>query len=89
MTSSRSVRLAHLPASLAPRGLSRDEAATYIGVGVTKFDAMVADNRMPKPKMIDGRRVWDRLKLDSCFAALPDVDGAADSVGDVWSRAAV
>jgi hypothetical protein len=86
---SRARRQAHLPANLAPRGLSHDEAAAYIGVGVTKFNAMVADTRMPKPKMIDGRRVWDRLKLDSYFAALPDTDGAADSYGDVWSRAAV
>jgi predicted DNA-binding transcriptional regulator AlpA len=87
--SSRAPRQAHLPPSLAPRGLSREESAAYVGVGVTKFDAMVADTRMPKPKMIDGRRVWDRLKLDSHFAALPDTDGAADSSMDVWSRAAV
>jgi excisionase family DNA binding protein len=39
----------------APRGLSRDEAARYIGVGTTKFDEMVADGRMPRPKRIDGR----------------------------------
>jgi hypothetical protein len=39
------------PDSLAypPRGMSRDEAARYIGVGVTKFDEMVADRRMPPP----------------------------------------
>ena len=29
--------------------------------------------------------VWDRLQLDSVFAALPDEDGR----GDVWSRIAV
>ena len=86
---SRATRQALLPASLAPRGLSRDEAAAYIGVGVTKFDAMVADSRMPKPKMIDGRRIWDRHRLDSCFAALPDVDGHDDSSDDVWGRVAL
>ena len=64
-----------LPASLPPRGLSRVQAAEYIGVGVTKFDEMVMDGRMPKPKRIDGRTVWDRIKLDEAFAALDDAAG--------------
>jgi hypothetical protein len=61
-----------LPPSLAPRGLSRVQAAAYIGVGTTKFDEMVADGRMPKPKRIDGRTVWDLRRLDIAFEALPD-----------------
>jgi predicted DNA-binding transcriptional regulator AlpA len=64
-----------LPVSLPPRGLSRAQAAEYIGVGVTKFDEMVGDGRMPKPKRIDGRVVWDRIKLDEAFAALDDEPG--------------
>jgi hypothetical protein len=83
-----SSRQAHLPPTLAPRGLSRDESAAYIGIGVTKFDELVADGRMPKPKVIDGRRVWDRHRLDLCFSALPDTDGETERV-DVWSRAAL
>lgn len=55
-----------------PRGLSREEAARYVGVGVTKFDQMVADGRMPRPKRIDGRVVWDRLKIEVAFTDLPD-----------------
>jgi predicted DNA-binding transcriptional regulator AlpA len=61
-----------LPSSLPPRGLSRVESAEYIGVSATKFDQMVVDGRMPKPKRIDGRVVWDRLQLDMAFAALPN-----------------
>jgi predicted DNA-binding transcriptional regulator AlpA len=57
-----------------PRGFSRAEAATYIGVGTTKFDEMVADGRMPRPKRIDGRVVWDRVELDAYFTSLPDDD---------------
>jgi len=52
--------------------LSREEAARYVGVGTTKFDEMVKDGRMPKPKRIDGRVVWDRIKLDAAFTDLPD-----------------
>ena len=61
-----------LPLSLVPRGLSRGQAAEYIGVGVTKFDEMVDDGRMPQPKRIDGRLVWDRVKLDAAFDELDD-----------------
>ncbi|MER8765472.1 MULTISPECIES: hypothetical protein [unclassified Mesorhizobium] len=56
--------------SYPPRGLSREEAARYIGVGITKFDQMVADRRMPKPKKVDGRVIWDRLKLEAAFTEL-------------------
>jgi len=61
-----------LPPSLAPRGLSRVQAAEYVGIGTTKFDELVNDGRMPKPKRIDGRTVWDRIQLDEAFAALDD-----------------
>ncbi|MDP9572428.1 UNVERIFIED_ORG: putative DNA-binding transcriptional regulator AlpA [Agrobacterium larrymoorei] len=65
----------------APRGLSRDEAARYIGVGVTKFDEMVSDRRMPKPKRVDGRVVWDRISLDAAFSDLPsDGENLIDSI---------
>jgi len=36
---------------------------------------MVGDGRMPRPKRIDGRNVWDRIKLDEAFAALEDEAG--------------
>ena len=54
--------------------MSRTQAAEYIGVGVTKFDEMVNDGRIPKPKRIDGRIVWDRVLLDETFEALQDAD---------------
>ncbi|MBI5128947.1 MAG: hypothetical protein HZA66_05865 [Rhodopseudomonas palustris] len=60
------------PISYPPRGLSREEAARYIGVGCTKFDEMVADGRMPRPKRVDGRVIWDRLRLDAAFSDLDE-----------------
>lgn len=67
--------LAVLPPSR--RGLSRVLAAGYIGVSATKFDEMVADGRMPKPKKIDARKIWDVRALDQAFDALPS-DGETD-----------
>src|SRR4051794_31490813 len=64
-----------LPASLAPRGLSREEAAAYIGVSATLFYALVADGRMPQPKRINSRKVWDRFLLDPAFEASDDDQG--------------
>lgn len=56
---------------LLPRGLNRRQASQYIGIGTTKFDQLVMDGRMPPPKRIDGRKVWDRSALDLAFLDLP------------------
>lgn len=60
--------------SYPPRGLSREEAARYVGLGTTKFDEMVKEGKMPKPKRVGSRTVWDRVALDIAFTDLPDVD---------------
>ncbi len=60
-----------LPLSCPPCALSRVQSAVFICVGTTKFDEMVADGRMPKPKQVDGRKIWGRLELLEAFAALP------------------
>lgn len=72
--------------TVQPRGLSRIQAAEYIGVGTTKFDEMVAEGRMPKPKRIGRRVIWDRYALDRAFEALPD-DGEAEGKNP-WDDAA-
>jgi predicted DNA-binding transcriptional regulator AlpA len=54
-----------------PRGVSRTEAAAYIGVSPTTFDGLVKDGRMPLPKRINSRTVWDIRQLDEAFEALP------------------
>jgi predicted DNA-binding transcriptional regulator AlpA len=72
-----------LPAGALPRGFRRVQAAEYIGVGTTKFDEMVGDGRMPRPKKIDGRRVWDRAALDEAFGALPN-DGDDKEGANEW-----
>lgn len=56
--------------SFLPRGLSRVEAARYIGVSPGTFDKLVDDGSMPKAKQIRARRVWDRLEVDTAFTAM-------------------
>jgi predicted DNA-binding transcriptional regulator AlpA len=74
---------APLPLSLPPRGLSRPVAAEYIGVSPSFFDGLVEDGRMPKPKIINSRIVYDRLEIDEYFTALPSKDG--DSINE-WDE---
>jgi excisionase family DNA binding protein len=63
------------------RGLSRDEAAMYVGVSAAKFDELVADGRMPAPIRIDGRKVWDIRSIDLAFDSLPrDTPNSWDGV---------
>jgi excisionase family DNA binding protein len=64
------------------RGLSREEAAMYVGVSAGKFDELVADGRMPAPRRIDRRKVWDVRDLDVAFDALPSEN--PHSEGSTW-----
>jgi predicted DNA-binding transcriptional regulator AlpA len=66
MSSANSARL-----RLSPRGLSRIDSASYVGVSPSLFDEMVKDGRMPQPKRINARAVWDRNQLDEAFDELP------------------
>jgi predicted DNA-binding transcriptional regulator AlpA len=70
-----------LPLTLAPRGLSRVQAAAYVGISPSIFDELVKDGRMPKPIRINSRVVWDRLQLDEAFVALEH-----HGVPEAWSE---
>jgi predicted DNA-binding transcriptional regulator AlpA len=59
-----------------PRGLRLEIAAAYVGIGRTKFQEMVLDGRMPRPRRINARLVWDKRELDVAFDDLP-IDGEA------------
>ena len=66
---------------LPKRGLSRAEAAFYVGVGTSKFDELVKDGRMPRPIQIDRRVVWDCRRLDRAFEEL-----SSDGDGNPWDE---
>lgn len=77
------MKVCPLPPSLAPRGVNREQAAAYIGISPSLFDIMVKDGRMPRPKTINSRKVWDRQRLDEAFSALPDEESR-----NPWDHAA-
>lgn len=61
-----------VPLTLQPRLISREAAAAFVGLSVRKFDELVSDGRMPKPKRVDARVLWDVRALD---AAVDHLDG--------------
>ena len=53
-----------------PRGMSRQEAARYIGVHAAYFDTLIQQGRMPRAMQIGAHEVWDRIKIESAFSLL-------------------
>jgi hypothetical protein len=67
---------------MTPRGLSRQHAAEYLGCSSRVFDGMVDDGRMPSPKLINTKKVWDRFEVDESFDALP----RDKEIGNDWDE---
>lgn len=63
-------RLTNRAATAPRRGLSRDEAALFVGFSPAVFDRMVEDGRMPKPTTLDGEEVFDLIQIDRAFERL-------------------
>jgi predicted DNA-binding transcriptional regulator AlpA len=80
MTTARSA--ISLPPGVTPIGLSRAQAAVYVGVSPGTFDRAVAAGQLPRPIQISGRMVWSRAALDQVMAGTatpspPPVDDPA------------
>jgi hypothetical protein len=60
------------------RGLSRVEAALYLGISPSKFDELRKDGRVGPAHIIGGRKVWDTRDLDETFDASPLEDDHGD-----------
>jgi predicted DNA-binding transcriptional regulator AlpA len=55
-----------------PRGMDVEHAASYVGLGRTKFLEMVEAGLMPRPVDLDGSPRWDRLDVDRAFEDLKE-----------------
>jgi predicted DNA-binding transcriptional regulator AlpA len=67
-----------------PRLLRAERAAAYLSMSTAKFLQLVSDNRLPKPKKLDGMVFWDRLKLDEFATYFEGDDGGA--VGNPFEK---
>jgi hypothetical protein len=82
MTSRRQI-LSSLPIVF---GLGESDAAAAIGVSATKFRQLVVEGRMPSPRRIDGRLVYDVDELRAAFKAMPHEN--ENKEGDSWADVA-
>jgi hypothetical protein len=55
----------------------------YVGISPSKFDELVTNTRMPRPRLIDCRKVWDVHELDMAFDDLPRED-SPPLAGNSW-----
>jgi predicted DNA-binding transcriptional regulator AlpA len=57
--------------AVAPRVMSRKEAAAYVGLGVDAFNQEVQSGTFPAPLALarTRRAVWDRVALDKALDA--------------------
>jgi helix-turn-helix protein len=76
--------ITHRERPIPRRGLSRVEAATYLGISPSKFDELRKDGRIGPAKCLDGRKLFAIEMLDEFFDALPDENH--DAVED-WTAA--
>ncbi len=54
------------------RGLSRVEAAAYLGISPSKFDELRKTGRIGPAKILDGRKLYAMEMLDEFFNELPE-----------------
>ena len=51
--------------------VGRDEAAASLGISRNLFNTMVDDGRMPRPRVVNGRRLWDADEVRVAFRTIP------------------
>jgi hypothetical protein len=72
------------------RGLDENEAAVYLSLSPSFFRKLVELKKMPRPRLIGERRIWDVEELDLAFKALPREGGEAEPIftsqdNDSWA----
>ncbi len=78
------------PCPREPIGLSREEAAAFIGVSVWLFEKAVENGRMPAPFELFGRVIWDADEIAKALRRLPRRGGQGqdDEASDKWGDVA-
>jgi len=89
MIMARGADLMVTPIVVGPRrGLSRAEAAAYVGIGTTLFDRMVADGDLPSGHRLHKRVVWDIRELDLALDQIFEKNAQAAEVSPYSDTAA-
>jgi hypothetical protein len=68
--------------TIAPRGLSRAEAAAFVGLSLATFDKARRDGRYPGPSLPGGR--YDRVALELAMDRISAIEKDRTSALDEW-----
>jgi hypothetical protein len=74
--------------NIAPRGITRADAAAYCGVSPATFSRWIASGIMPSA--IPGTRIWDRAAIERAFDKMSGFTvpvAANDNSIDAWFEA--
>lgn len=61
----------NLPPGIVPFAVSRQAAAALIGISASFFDKLVRDGRMPQPRDLEGRVLWDSEEVRAAWRQIP------------------
>lgn len=76
-----------LPPGVLPFAVSREAAAALVGISPSKFDMLVSDGRMPQPRALDGRVLWDVEEVRAAWRSVPRRGEAVQDAGSAWDKA--
>ncbi len=69
---------------IAPRLLTREQAAAYCGVSARGFSEWVKTGKMPGP--IPGTARWDRRAIDAVLDKASRLEGTQEDAFEKWKR---
>ena len=75
------------PPGVLPFAVLREAAASLLGISPSKFDVLVKDARMPAPRVIDARVLWDVEELRVAWRALPKRCEREQDAASDWDKA--
>ncbi len=64
-------RFDHLPPGFIPFAVSRETGAELIGISPNHFDKLVKEGRLPAPRELGGRVLWDSDEIRAAWRAMP------------------
>jgi predicted DNA-binding transcriptional regulator AlpA len=64
-------RFDHLPPGVVPFAVSRETAAELLGISSGTFDKLVKSGKLPEPREVESRILWDSAEIRAAWRAMP------------------
>jgi predicted DNA-binding transcriptional regulator AlpA len=64
-------RFDHLPPGVIPLAVSRETAAQLLGISAGTFDKLVKTGKLPEPREVESRILWDSKEIEAAWRAMP------------------